>query len=278
MKDDYFYARNGISRLVYNSIFKRIFFVIDPETIHNRMVRTGQFLGTNMFTRKIISFLFSYSDKKLKQNILGIAFPNPIGLAAGFDKDAQLTEILPSLGFGFEEVGSITGEPCSGNPKPRVWRLIKSKSLVVYYGLKNEGCEKISKRLQNKIFQIPVGISIAKTNSEKTVDLNAGIDDYIKAYRKFTNIGSYFTINISCPNTFGGQPFTDSDKLELLLNKIDKIPAEKPIFLKISPDLSRKNIDEILRISEHHNIAGFICTNLTKNRKNRKIIDDIVPE
>jgi dihydroorotate dehydrogenase len=242
------------------------------------MLAFGNFLGSNLLTKALTAFFFYYSNKSLEQKILGINFPNPIGLAAGFDKDGVLTEIIPRVGFGFTEVGSITGEPCAGNQKPRLWRLKKSSGLVVYYGLKSEGCEKISERLRNKIFTIPVGTSIAKTNNPKTVRVEAGIADYIRAYKKFTDIGSYFTINISCPNAFGGKPFTDSERLDRLLAEIDKIQTKKPIFLKMSPDLNKKEIDLIICVARKHRIAGFICTNLTDNRKNKKIVDRLVPK
>jgi dihydroorotate dehydrogenase len=182
------------------------------------------------------------------------------------------------LGFGFTEVGSITGEPCLGNPKPRLWRLKKSKSLLVYYGLKNEGSEAISKRLSGEKFPLPVGISIAKTNSKDTVETAAGVEDYFKAYRAFGNIGDYVTINISCPNAFGGQPFTDIVKLKALLAKIFSVPKTKPIFLKLSPDLSKKEINEILDVSSKFAIDGFICANLTKNRDNINIRDEKFPD
>ncbi|KKU48656.1 MAG: Dihydroorotate dehydrogenase 2 [Parcubacteria group bacterium GW2011_GWA2_46_9] len=250
----------------------------DPEDVHDRMIGVGKFLGRYAITRRTTAFLFSYSHPMLEQNILGINFFNPISLAAGFDKNAELIDILPSVGFGFMEVGSITGEPCAGNPKPRLWRLVKSKALVVYYGLKNDGAEAIAARLKNKKTTIPLGISIAKTNSEKTIETEAGISDYVKAYEKFINIGDYCTINISCPNAYGGQPFTNAESLEKLLNRIDTILASKPIFLKISPDLNHDEIDGIIEVAGRHKISGFICTNLTKNRNNEKIKDAAVPE
>ncbi len=277
MKEHLIKFRNSINRLFYKTVLKNIFFRIDPEKIHDTMISFGEFLGSYSTTRGIISLLFSYSNKKLEQNMLGITFSNPIGLAAGFDKDAQLTSIIPEIGFGFAEVGSITGESCEGNPKPRLWRLKKSKSLVVYYGLKNKGSEIIAKNLGGKTFKIPIGTSIAKTNNKKTTELNAGIADYVKAYAQFTNIGSYFTINISCPNAFGGQPFTKPLHLNLLLGKISRIRTKKPIFLKLSPDLKNKEIDRIIKVAEKHNVNGFICTNLTKKRSNT-IIDKAVPE
>ena len=265
--------RNLINRFFYKIILKQLFFRIDPENMHDSMVSFGVLLGKYWLTRKIVGAFFSYSNKTLEQKILGIKFKNPIGLGAGFDKDAVLVDILPYVGFGFVEVGSITGEPCSGNPRPRLWRLKKSKGLVVNYGLKNEGCEKIAKRLLGKKFQVPVGISIAKTNSPKTVSDDAGINDYVKAFGKFVTIGDYFTINISCPNAFGGQPFTDAKRLDKLIGKIDKISTKKPIFLKISPDLTHRQVDRIIEVSKRHKVDGFVCTNLTSQRNNKRIVD-----
>lgn len=278
MMESWVGLRNFISGFIYSNLFKRIFFMMDPEAVHDNITSCGVFLGKFQFTRELVKLLFYYSNKKLEQNISGIHFPNPVGLAAGFDKDAQLVDILPAVGFGFAEVGSVTGEPCGGNPKPRLWRLKKSRALVVNYGLKNKGCEEVSKRLGTKKFQIPIGTSIAKTNSRETVDTQAGISDYKKAFGQFINIGAYFTINISCPNTYGGQPFTDAKKLDLLLTEIDKIKTNKPIFLKISPDLSKTEIDGIIGVSLKHQVRGFICSNLTKFRHSPGILDQVVPK
>lgn len=280
MKNILIKTRNKIIGFFYKTIFKPLVFRRDPEDVHDRILKFGKILGSNFLTRFFVKTVFSYSSPILEQNILGINFKNPIGLSAGFDKNAELTQIMPSVGFGFMEVGSITGKPCEGNPRPRLWRMPRSKSLVVWYGLKNDGCEVISKRLANKKFKIPIGISVAKTNSSETVDMARGIADYIKAAKTFRDaeIGDYFTINISCPNAFGGQPFTDPDSLELLLIEFDKLQIKKPIFLKISPDLSRENIDKIIETTARHNIQGFVCTNLTKKRDNPKIAEKDLDE
>ncbi len=271
-------ARNYIMQKSYKWVLRPIFFKIDSEEIHDHMMAMGHLLGKYTITKKIVSYLLNYSHSSLEQNILGINFKNPIGLSAGFDKNAIINDIVPSVGFGFTEIGSITGEPCLGNPKPRLWRLKKSKSLAVYYGLKNDGCEVISKKLSKMKNSIPVGINIAKTNSKETIDTDKAILDYFKAYSIFTNIGDYITINISCPNAFGGQPFTDDSKLNILLEKIMSIPKTKPIFLKISPDLNKKEIDAIIEIALKFKVDGFVCTNLTKNRNNKNIIDKKVSE
>jgi dihydroorotate dehydrogenase len=278
MQEALIILRNWLNRFLYKAFFRPIFFQFDPETVHGLMIGAGKFLGSNFLTRNLVAFLFSYSNEKLEQKILGIKFSNPIGLAAGFDKDGVLTDILPSVGFGFAEIGSVTGEQCEGNPKPRLWRLKESKGLVVYYGLKNEGCEKVSSRLKNKSFPIPVGINVAKTNSPKTVGLEEGTMDYVKAFETFTDIGNYLAINISCPNAFGGQPFTSPTRLDHLLSEIDKITTEKPVFLKVSPDTSKEEIDGIIEVAINHRVDGFICSNLTEKRENKKISEKDAPK
>ena len=270
MKGNFVKIRNSITRFLYKLIGKPILFRIDPEKIHDIFISFGKFLGSNFLTRALTLFAFGYSNKKLEQNILGIKFKNPVGLAAGFDKDANMIKIIPSIGFGYTEIGSITGEPCEGNPKPRLWRLKKTKGLIVYYGLKNTGCEAIAKKLKKK-YKTPVGISIAKTNSKETATTEQGIKDYEKAFKKLKDFGDYITINISCPNAHGGLPFTDREKLGELLTEIDKTPQEKPIFLKMAPDLTHKELDDIIEISDKHKVSGFICTNLTKDRENQYI-------
>ncbi|PIR97332.1 MAG: quinone-dependent dihydroorotate dehydrogenase [Candidatus Doudnabacteria bacterium CG10_big_fil_rev_8_21_14_0_10_41_10] len=278
MKSFFVVVRNTIVKFFYKTVFKQIFFLMDPELVHSRAIKIGTILGASFLTRSFITLCFSYSNKILEREILKIKFLNPVGLAAGFDKNAQLTALWPSVGFGFAEVGSITGEACEGNPKPRLWRLKKSQSLVVNYGLKNEGSEKLSAKLRNIKFQIPIGTSIAKTNNKETVETEQGIADYVKAFKQFSDIGSYFSINISCPNVFGGLPFTDDSKLDKLLGKLDQISTGKPIFIKISPDLSLDQVDKIIDVVKRHRVDGFICSNLTKNRVNKKIIDNKIPE
>lgn len=267
--------RDHITGFCYRSTLKPAFFRRDPEAMHERMTALGRFLGRRGFLRRATAALFSYAHPALRQTINGIQFQNPVGLAAGFDKDAELVDILPAVGFGFMEVGSITGEPCEGNVRPRLWRLPKSKGLIVYYGLKSKGCERIAAQLFNRQFAIPIGTSVAKTNSPATVPLEAGVADYAKAFRALAHIGQYTTVNISCPNAFGGEPFVESSRLDALLARLDKIPTAKPAFLKLPPGLAAAELDAILAVAGRHRIAGFICTNLAKDRRNAGIVDPL---
>ncbi|HTM68081.1 MAG TPA: quinone-dependent dihydroorotate dehydrogenase [Candidatus Binatia bacterium] len=264
---------SALSGAIYKGMAKPLFFRRDPEDVHDAVTRVGEFLGRHGSTRFMTSAAFSYRDPVLEQRILGIDFPNPIGLAAGFDKDARLTDIMPSVGFGFMEVGSITGERCEGNRKPRLWRMPKSQALVINYGLKNDGCEAIASRLAGRSFGVPLGTSVAKTNCEATVDPEKGIEDYAKAYRALAEIGDYTTVNISCPNAFGGQPFTDPALLDRLLERLSAIPTRKPVFIKLSPDLQVSHLDEIIAVAERRNVGGYVCANLTKDRAAADLAD-----
>jgi dihydroorotate dehydrogenase len=270
--------RNAALHTGYVGLLKPVFFRSDPEAVHDRMTRVGKTLGHFAAGRSLSSALFGYKNNTLSQNILGITFSNPVGLSAGFDKNAELTDILPSVGFGFIEVGSITGNPCEGNPKPRLWRLPQSKSLVVWYGLKNEGCEAIAERLKNKAFAIPTGMSVAMTNCTENMDIEKGIADFAKAFKVMEPIGDYITVNISCPNTVGGQPFIDPQNFGKLFNVLDEVPTTKPVFIKFSPDLTETELDTLLDIADNHRIHGIVCTNLTKKRDgNQKIKDANIP-
>ena len=269
--------RNSLTHFLYRIVLKPIFFRNDPEMVHDHMIAFGAMLGRNKILRSLTGVFFNYHNRVLTQNILGIHFENPIGLAAGFDKNAELTDILPAVGFGFEEVGSITGKPCTGNNGKRLWRLPQSKGLIVNYGLKNDGAEAIAHRLKQKHFHNKIGTSVAMTNCKDNVNIKNAVCDYAQAFKAFTAIGDYFTINISCPNAVGGQPFVTPYRLDYLLDILDEIPTKKPIFLKLSPDLTLKTVNEILDVSRHHRVHGIICTNLSKKKDNPAIIEKDIP-
>lgn len=282
MAHDLAKIRNAVNGFLYRNIVKRIFFLSDPEKVHDGMMHVGELLGKNTVTRSMTQYMFGNGRlPDLEQTLHGVYFKNPIGLSGGFDKNAILTDIIPSVGFGFMEVGSITAKPYEGNPGQRLWRLPKSQSLVVYYGLKNIGAENIAKSLEEKLhnhpFEIPVAINIAKTNCPETNQKEVGIADYVETYKRFLKIGSLFVINISCPNVAGGQPFHNAEWLEELLVEMEKTPIEKPIFIKVSPDLSLQEVDRILKVAGKYHVDGFVCTNLTKRRDLESIVDPNVP-
>lgn len=279
----YYRLRNLILSLFYTGLLKPIFFLMDPEKVHDRMIMYGSWLGDSSLGRNLVHCAYYYAHPKLGQTIKGIFFPNPIGLAAGYDKDGRLTQIIPEVGFGFIEIGSVTGQSCVGNSGQRLWRLKKSKSIVVNYGLRNVGADVISSILSELTYKIPIGISIAKTNIASTSEESSGIADYVQAYTAFAEkkVGDYFTINISCPNAYGGQPFLESTALSRLLAALshvrEKYQDHKPWFLKLAADLYPTAIDSLIEVARDYHITGFICSNLSKNRHNKKIIDENVP-
>ncbi|MBI4451671.1 quinone-dependent dihydroorotate dehydrogenase [Candidatus Woesearchaeota archaeon] len=251
---------------VYKNIVKPIAFRLDPETVHERVTGLGVLLGKTPLTRAVVRAACYYSHPQLRTTVAGIEFKNPVGLAAGFDKNARLYNILPDVGFGFAELGSVTGEPCAGNPRPRLFRLPNEKSIIVNYGLYNEGSEAIAKRLAGVRFRIPIGFSVAKTN-DPSLDTKGGIADYVKAYRRMHPLGSYTTINVSCPNTGDGQYFCYPENLAPLLKALEKEQHSKPIFLKIKPDMNQMQLCEVVELIEKHDwVTGLIISNLTTNR------------
>jgi dihydroorotate dehydrogenase len=248
----------------YRYLLKPILFQFDPELMHNVFISIGKVLGNYRVTKKLTNLMFNYQDKMLQQDILGVRFRNPIGLAAGFDKNAEIISIMEDVGFGFSEVGSITKKSSKGNPGNRMKRLIEKESLWIHFGLNNKGADKTYDDLSGKRFKIPYGLSIAKTNCEETCNPEVGLGDYIYSVKKFANLGQFLTINISCPNAFGGQSFAEPKLFEKLMREIYKLKLKKPVFIKISPDLTKDNIDKIIKTGKKYGVSGFVCTNLTK--------------
>jgi len=257
---------NSAMAVLYKKALKPIMFKFDPEKVHNAFITIGKTLGNYETSKKLISKLYDYKHPSLKQTILGLTFTNPIGLSAGFDKNAELIDIIPSVGFGFEEVGSMTANSCAGNPGVRLKRMPNQKSIWVNLGLNNKGIDELAPQIASKSPTIPILISIAKTNSAETVEPSKAVADYIYSLKKSeeNNIGSAYVINISCPNAYGGQPFSDPKLFKMLMHQISLLGIKKPILIKISPDLDNNTIDKIVSISSKYQVAGFVCTNLTK--------------
>jgi dihydroorotate dehydrogenase (fumarate) len=243
---------------------KPILFQCDPERTHDWFLDIGRRLGSHPWAQRILARSYAYEHPALVQRVAGILFPNPIGLAAGFDKNGWLTGVIPSIGFGFMEVGSVTARPCAGNPKPRLWRLPESGALQVYYGLANDGAAAVAARIPSKPHAIPIGMSVAKTNSAATVDRRAGVADYVAGIRVAAGVGDYLTVNVSCPNAFGGEPFTTPNALDALLAEVDALAVYEPVFLKFPCDLDGDAFDALLAVAAAHRVAGIIISNLTK--------------
>jgi dihydroorotate dehydrogenase len=246
-------------------LIRPIFFAQDSEKIHDQIKCLGRFLSGTVW-QNLIRRMYDYQNQALGVEFLGIKFKNPIGLAAGFDKNGELLEFLPSLGFGFLEIGSITAQAREGNPKPRLFRLVKDQALINRMGLNNRGADVIYGALKDREFKIPVGVNIAKTHDPRILGHQA-IADFIYSFKRLHTLGDYIVFNISCPNTAEGKTFEEKEALTELLSEVRKVVLEKniakPILVKISPDVSFEQLDAILDISESFGVSGYIISNIS---------------
>lgn len=265
----------------YKFILKPILFLIDAEVVHENMVKMGESMLKIKLFKNLFKSIFVKKYKNLEQNILGIKFNTPIGLAAGFDYEARLTNTLPFVGFGFETVGTITNSSYDGNPRPMLGRLPKSKSLLVNKGFKNLGINETLKRLGNKKFQFPVGLSIGRTNSVVLDTMDKSIEDIVKAFKiakksKLNN--AYYELNISCPNLMHNLSinFYDVKNLEKLLTAVDKIALKKPVFIKMPIDQTDKDSLSMLKVISKHKIKGVIFGNLQTDKTNKVLVQSEV--
>lgn len=260
----------------YKSFVKRLFFMLDAEVAHNSCTQLGVKLGNSRIARLFTKLFFSFTHPSNQASFNGISFPNRVGLAAGFDHNGMLTAILPDLGMGFHTIGTVTYLPYGGNQKPRLGRFLESKSLLVNKGLKSLGAVRIIKHLTGIRFRIPTGISIASTNKTYKTDREQLLD-ILKTFFLFENSQvkhKYYELNISCPNTFGGEPFTTPNRLAHLLDALEQLHITKPIFIKMPIDQSKKETLELLNVIDTHTIAGVIFGNLTKDKNNPDVTEN----
>ncbi len=255
---------------LYKLLLKPVFFLCDPELVHNLMTDLGSFFGMSSMGRSFVRLLFYFEDKSLRKTIDGITFPNPVGLAAGFDYEAKLPFILPEVGFGFMTIGTVTNQAYEGNPFPRLQRFPRSKSLLINKGFKSPGAAQIIRKLTGKTFKIPVGISVGSTNTnfKSQVEQIADIIKTFKLFEKSSLKHSYYELNISCPNTKGGQPFTTAARLRELLLQTDKLHLKKTVYIKMPIDLGEKESLQLLKVAAKHKIEGVVFGNLTKDKQN----------
>lgn len=266
--------------ILYRHILKPILFRFPADDVHQWFLSIGEWCGRSVFIRWIIGKLLSYDDSRLNSEIAGIKFENPIGLAAGFDYDGQLINILPSVGFGFQTIGTVTDQSYDGNPKPMLGRLPMSRSLLVNKGFKNSGMSLILENLKGVKFDHVVGISIGKTNARKsTMTQVEAVQDILSAFKKVKASPvpfSYCELNISCPNLSGDVTFYEPIKLEQLLSAITELNIIRPIFIKMPITLSDDGTTALLDIIVKFSIAGVIIGNLHKNRQDPMLITEEV--
>ncbi len=224
--------------------------------------------------------MFNYNNAGLTREAFGLEFKNPVGLAAGFDKDGKYIEALSCLGFGFIEVGTVTPKPQGGNPKPRLFRLKKSEALINRMGFNNGGCDALAKRLAKvKRGDVILGANIGKN---KVTPNEKAVDDYVYCFENLFPYVDYFVVNVSSPNTPDLRQLQDKEPLTKLLSTIQKLNLEKaapkPVLLKIAPDLTDGQLKDIVEIVTSTGIAGIIATNTTIVRDGLKESEGVVNE
>ena len=250
---------------MYKKIVSPFLFLFDPESVHNFTFTLLKLSFKFPLTKYIVSFLLSLEHPKLEKQLFGLNFKNPIGVAAGLDKNAAHINEFSSFGFGFIEIGTITPEPQIGNPKKRLFRLEKDNAIINRMGFNNEGLEKILTRLKNN-YDVIIGGNIGKNKS--TTNAEAKLD-YLKCFKILYDYIDYFVINVSSPNTPGLRELQTPNFLRDLFKDLNIERANrkkyKPILIKISPDLEKNKIDELLQVIKHCKIDGIVATNTTVN-------------
>jgi len=260
------------TKFLYKYFLKPILFIFDPETVHNLVINLGQQLGKSKFSKKLLNRTYNSNHPTLSQELFGITFKNPVGLAAGFDYNGELTQILGSVGFGFQSIGTVTFSDYEGNKAPRLVRLPKSKSILVNKGFKNDGIKKVlNKNIQNWEEAYQVGISIGATNSPDCTTPQSQIEDIVNSFRflkihRLYNKLAYLELNISCPNVLGSGSLADPNHLKQVLEGIKKLEIRKPLLVKLQLEIPWKKARELIQIMIDYKVDGVIIANLLKRR------------
>ena len=264
---------------IYPSLIRPLLFSAlktDPEWLHQQSLGWLRWLAENRHTPTTSWILqqleksYSYQDARLQQNLWGLEFPNPLGLAAGFDKNGVAAGIWQKFGFGFAELGTVTCHSQPGNPQPRLFRLLEDKAVLNRMGFNNQGKDALSKLLvTRKAYQeIPWGINLGKS---KVTPLEEAAGDYLASFQSLSSFGDYFVVNVSSPNTPGLRSLQDASQLSLILAALqENNPDKKPILVKIAPDLSWEAIADVIDLAKSYQLAGIIATNTTISRDNLK--------
>lgn len=260
------------------SFFQKLLFALDAERAHHLSVQAAR--AARATTPKLLTSWYAYEHPMLRQTIWGLDFANPLGLAAGFDKNGVLVRFWETVGFGFVEVGSVSAQPAKGNPRPRAFRLKEDRALINRMGLNNHGAKRIAERLKGTLPQVqyPVGINLAKTHSPAIMG-DAALEDFRMSFREVAPLASYIVLNISCPNTTEGKTFEDAEALNALLQTIFEerkaLQLSVPVLVKVSPPASERvvfdsTVDVIISLCRTYGISGFIATNTASDRRNLK--------
>ena len=253
---------------MYKSIIRKLLFLFDAEKVHHFTFSLLKIGFKIPFISTIVKASYRVEDKRLKRNLFGLKFNNPVGLAAGFDKNANMFDELSNFGFGFVEIGTVTPKPQEGNAKKRIFRLIQDKAIINRMGFNNDGVEAVVKRLKNKKTDILIGGNIGK--NKITPNANA-VDDYVICFKALFDVVDYFVVNVSSPNTPNLRDLQEKEPLTNLLNRLQEEnnlkEQRKPILLKIAPDLTESQLLDIIEIVKVTKIDGVIATNTTISRE-----------
>ena len=261
-------------------LIKPILFQYDPENIHH-FVTSALRVGNRVWgAKRMMKSAFQIADSRLEREVMGLKFKNPVGLAAGFDKNADLVEELAEFGFGFIEIGTVTPLPQPGNEKPRMFRLPADEALINRMGFNNQGVDVAADRLKRiKRDNLIVGGNIGKNKITPNED---AVSDYIKCFDRLFDVVDYFVVNVSSPNTPGLRELQEKEPLKNILNTLQqrnrKNDISRPILLKIAPDLSDSQLNDIVEIVQETKIAGVIATNTTISRDNLKSPEGLINE
>jgi len=253
---------------MYKTFIRKLLFLFDAEKVHHFTFTLLKIVFKIPLVSSIVKSNCNIENKKLERSLFGLTFKNPIGLAAGFDKNAVLFDELSYFGFGFIEIGTVTPRPQEGNPKKRIFRLREDKAIINRMGFNNDGVEAIVKRLKHKRTDIIIGGNIGKN---KTTPNEEAVNDYISCFNTLFDVIDYFVVNVSSPNTPNLRDLQEKEPLTNLLNRLQQENElqkhRKPILLKIAPDLTDSQLLDIIDIIKITKIDGVIATNTTISRE-----------
>ncbi|MCD8400692.1 quinone-dependent dihydroorotate dehydrogenase [Tenacibaculum finnmarkense] len=256
---------------MYKQLIRPILFLFDPEKIHYFTFSVVKTVSKIPFVSSIFRSMYQVNDKKLERNLFGLTFKNPVGLAAGFDKNAVLYNELANFGFGFVEIGTVTPKGQAGNPKKRLFRLKDDQGIINRMGFNNEGLEVAIEQLKKNKGKIIIGGNIGK-NTDTTPENYT--QDYVTCFKGLHPYVDYFVLNVSCPNVGSHAKLDDVSYLKELITEVqalnNKEVKQKPILLKIAPDLNNQQLDEIIELVAQTKIDGVIASNTSVNRANLK--------